>query len=168
MKIAVDIMGGDHAPRETVRGCIEASRHLEEMPGVSQIVMVGSEPAIQDELRTRGVTTNETLSIRHASESIGMDEAPAAAVRRKRDNSITRCMDLIKAGEAQAMVSAGNSGAVVAAALFKIGRIKGVERPAIACVLPTRTSRPFLLIDAGANTDCEAQWLMQFALMSTI
>jgi glycerol-3-phosphate acyltransferase PlsX len=95
-----------------------------------------------------------------------MDEAPAGAVRRKKDASINRCMELIKNGEADAVVAAGNSGAVVAAAMFNIGRIKGVERPAIATVLPTR-NRPLLLIDAGATMDCQAEWLAQFAIMGS-
>jgi len=87
-------------------------------------------------------------------------------VRRKNDASINRCMELLKNGEADAVVAAGNSGAVVAAAMFNLGRIKGVARPAIATVLPTR-SRPLLLLDAGANTDCQAEWLAQFAIMGT-
>jgi glycerol-3-phosphate acyltransferase PlsX len=167
MRIAVDIMGGDHAPVETVRGCIEAVNHIKELKGVSQIIMVGQESLIRAELERNKVALGEHLSIVHAAEVIDMAEAPAAAVRRKRDNSISRCMDLIKAGEAKAMVSAGNSGALSAAALFKLGRIKGVERPAIACVLPTRTTRPMILIDAGANMDCEANWLVQFAIMGS-
>ncbi|MDD5706616.1 MAG: phosphate acyltransferase PlsX [Kiritimatiellae bacterium] len=168
MRIAVDIMGGDYAPRETVRGCVEAAARIKELKGVRQIVMVGQEPAIRSELDRCGGKLGESLSIVHASETIGMEEAPAAAVRRKRDNSISRCLELLGDGEAQAMVSAGNSGAVSAAALFKLGRIKGVARPAIACVLPTRTARPMLLIDAGANTDCEAEWLVQFAIMGSV
>ena len=167
MRIAVDIMGGDHAPAETVKGCLDAVAHLRELRGVRQIVMVGQEPAIRAELDKHGAALGDHLAIVHASETIDMAEAPAAAVRRKRDNSISRCMDLIKAGEAQAMVSAGNSGAVSAAALFRLGRIPGVERPAIACILPTRNARPMLLIDAGANMDCEADWLVQFAIMGS-
>jgi len=167
MRIAVDIMGGDHAPAETVKGCLDAVAHLRELRGVRQIVMVGQEPVIRAELARCGGSLGDHLSIVHAAEVIDMAEAPAAAVRRKRDNSISRCMDLIKAGEAQAMVSAGNSGAVSAAALFRLGRIPGVERPAIACILPTRNARPMVLIDAGANMDCEANWLVQFAIMGS-
>lgn len=168
MRIAVDIMGGDLAPRETVRGCVEAAGRLRDLNGVSEIAMVGQESAIRAELARCGARLGGSLSCVHASEAIGMDEAPAAAVRRKRDNSISRCMEMMLDGEAQAMVSAGNSGAVTAAALFKLGRIKGVERPAIACVLPTRTTRPMLLLDAGANTDCQAEWLAQFAVMGSV
>ncbi len=167
MRIAVDIMGGDHAPAETVKGCLEAAARMRELRGITQIIMVGREPEIRAELERNRATLTPQLGIVHASETIDMAEAPAAAVRRKRDNSISRCMDLIKSGEAQAMVSAGNSGALSAAALFRLGRIKGVERPAIACVLPSRTTRPMVLIDAGANMDCEAEWLVQFAIMGS-
>ncbi len=168
MKIAVDIMGGDLAPRETVRGCVDAAARLAEFPGISQIVMVGQEPLVRAELAACGGRLGDSLGLVHAGEVVAMQEAPAAAVRRKRDNSISRCLDLMRGGEARAMVSAGNSGAVCAAALFKLGRLRGVERPAIACVLPTRTARPMLLIDAGANTDCEPEWLAQFAVMGSV
>ena len=167
MRIAVDIMGGDHAPAETVRGCIEAAQRIGELKGIAQIMMVGQEPLIRAELEKNRAELGEHLALVHASESIDMGEAPAAAVRRKRDNSLSRCMDIIKSGEARAMVSAGNSGALSAAALFRLGRIKGVERPAIACVLPTRAARPMVLIDAGANMDCDAHWLVQFAIMGS-
>ena len=167
MRIAVDIMGGDLAPAATVKGCVEAARHIKDLKGIRQIVMVGREDDIRGELTRQGAQLDEHLEIVHASEVIAMDEAPAAAVRRKRDNSVSRCMELIKSGEACAMISAGNSGALSAAALFTLGRIKGVERPAIACVFPTRTIRPVVLVDAGANMDCDAEWLVQFAIMGS-
>lgn len=167
MRIAVDVMGGDFAPTETVKGCLMAVSRIRELHGVSQIIMVGQEPVIRDELEKQRAQLSEQLAIVHAAEVIDMAEAPAAAVRRKRDNSISRCMELIKAGEARAMISAGNSGALSAAALFRLGRIKGVERPAIACILPTRTGRPMVLIDAGANLDCDAEWFVQFAIMGS-
>lgn len=164
MRIALDAMGGDFAPREIVRGGVEAAAKLKD---VESVIFVGSEPAIQDELRRCGGRVGDRVRIVHASEAVGMDEAPAVAVRRKKDASINRCMELIKSGGADAVVSAGNSGAVAAAALFCLGRIKGVVRPAIAIVLPTR-NRPLLLIDAGANTDCQEQWLAQFAIMGSV
>jgi glycerol-3-phosphate acyltransferase PlsX len=163
MKIALDAMGGDFAPREIVRGGVEAAARLK---GVACVYLVGAEAAIQEELRRCGGRAGPRLQIVHASEAVGMDEAPAVAVRRKKDASINRCMELMKSGEAQAVVSAGNSGAVAAAAMFTLGRIKGVIRPAIATVLPTR-GRPLLLIDAGANMDCQEQWMAQFAIMGT-
>ncbi|MEI8242303.1 MAG: phosphate acyltransferase PlsX [bacterium] len=163
MRIALDAMGGDFAPREIVRGGVEA---VSKLKGVESVILVGVEPAIQEELRRWGGRVGNRIRIVHASENVGMDEAPAVAVRRKKDASINRCMELLKSGEADAVVAAGNSGAVVAAAMFNLGRIKGVVRPAIATVLPTR-SRPLLLLDAGANTDCQAEWLAQFAIMGT-
>jgi glycerol-3-phosphate acyltransferase PlsX len=163
MRIALDAMGGDFAPREIVRGGVEA---VSKLKGVESVILVGVEPAIQEELRRWGGRVGNRIRIVHASENVGMDEAPAVAVRRKKDASINRCMELLKSGEADAVVAAGNSGAVVAAAMFNLGRIKGVARPAIATVLPTR-SRPLLLLDAGANTDCQAEWLAQFAIMGT-
>ncbi len=164
MRIAIDAMGGDFAPREIVRGGVEAATKLK---GVGSVILVGAEPAIREELQRWGARTDERIRIVHASESVGMDESPAVAVRRKKDASINRCMELLKNGEADAVVAAGNSGAVVAAAVFNLGRIKGVSRPAIATILPTR-NRPLLLLDAGANTDCLEQWLAQFAIMGSV
>lgn len=167
MRIAVDIMGGDKAPQEIVAGCVEASRRLNELPGVDQILMVGREEAMKAELAKCKASLGDTLGFVSATETIDMDEAPAAAVRSKKDNSLTRCMELVKNGEAQAMVSAGNSGAFAAAALFTLGRIKGVHRPVIASILPTRTGRPIVIADAGANADCKPEWLAQFAIMGS-
>ncbi|MFZ4397112.1 MAG: phosphate acyltransferase PlsX [Kiritimatiellia bacterium] len=164
MNIALDAMGGDFAPREIVRGGVEAAAKLK---GVGSVILVGAEPAIREELQRWGGRVGSRIRIVHASENVGMDESPAVAVRRKKDASINRCMELLKNGEANAVVAAGNSGAVVAAAMFNLGRIKGVVRPAIATILPTR-NRPLLLLDAGANTDCQEQWLAQFAIMGTV
>ena len=164
MKIALDAMGGDFAPREIVRGGVEAAAKLK---GVGCVVLVGVESLIQEELRRWGGRVGDRIKIVHASENVGMDESPAVAVRRKKDASINRCMELLKSGEVDAVVAAGNSGAVVASAMFNLGRIKGVVRPAIATILPTR-NRPLLLLDAGANTDCQEHWLAQFAIMGTV
>lgn len=168
MRIAVDIMGGDNAPHEIVAGCVEASRRLGELPGVDQIIMVGKEDAVKAELKKCGAELGGALGFVEATETIDMDEAPAAAVRSKKDNSLSKCMKLVKDGEAQSMVSAGNSGAFAAAALFTLGRIKGVHRPIIASILPTRTGRPIVVTDAGANADCHPEWLAQFAIMGSI
>jgi glycerol-3-phosphate acyltransferase PlsX len=164
MKIALDAMGGDFAPREIVRGGVEAAARLKD---VEQVVLVGAEQALRIELQRCGGREGPRIRIVHASESVGMDEAPAVAVRRKKGASINRCMELLKSGEVDAVVSAGNSGAVAAAAMFSLGRIKGVIRPAIATVLPTR-GRPLLLIDAGVNMDCHEQWMAQFAVMGSV
>lgn len=165
MRIALDVMGGDHAPQETVRGAVEASLKLKE---VSSILMVGDEPVVRAELSKYPKADLSRLKVVHAPESIGMDESPATAVRKKKQCSINICMEMLKTREADAMVSAGNSGAVAAAAVFCLGRIPGVIRPAIATVLPTRQpKRPLLLLDAGANTDCHETWLAQFAVMGS-
>lgn len=164
MRIALDAMGGDHAPREIVRGAVQAASHLKD---VETVILVGDERAVQNALRQCGGKLGPRLRLVHASEAIGMEESPAVAVRKKKDASINRCIAMMKAGEADAVVSAGNSGAVAAAAVFGLGRIPGVSRPAIATVLPTR-GRPLLLIDAGANTDCDAAWLAEFAVMGSV
>ncbi|MFC1498294.1 phosphate acyltransferase PlsX, partial [Verrucomicrobiota bacterium] len=107
------------------------------------------------------------IEVRHAGEIIGMDEQPAQAVRRKKDSSIGRAVDLVKSGEADAVVSAGNTGAVVVASTLKLRTLAGVERPAIAALMPTQ-HRPFVLIDAGANIDCSAKLLLQFGVMGSV
>ena len=135
MRIALDVMGGDHAPHEIVHGAVEASLKLKE---IACILMVGDETVVRAELAKYPKADLTRLRVVHAPESIGMDELPATAVRKKKLCSINICMDLLKSKEADAMVSAGNSGAVAAAAVFGLGRIPGVIRPAIATVLPTR------------------------------
>lgn len=163
MRIAIDAMGGDHAPREIVRGAVQAAR---ELGGISRLTLVGDEPAVRRELEAVGGCPPNT-DVRHAAEVIGMHETPAQAVRRKKDSSICRCVDLVKAGEADAVVSAGNTGAFMVAATLKLRVLDGIERPAIAAVMPTQ-NRPFVLIDAGANTDCTPAMLLQFALMGSV
>ncbi|MEG1480444.1 MAG: phosphate acyltransferase PlsX, partial [Kiritimatiellia bacterium] len=175
MRIALDAMGGDHAPYEVVWGGVEAAATT-----TDEIFLVGNEPEIRAALtkrhsKVRPVPDLQTLfasgrlSIIHTEESIAMDDAPAAAVRRKKNCSINICMRLVKEGKADAAVSAGNSGAMAASALFCLGRIRGVTRPAIATVLPTSIpGRPVLLLDAGANTDCHHEWLRQFAVMGEV
>lgn len=163
MRIAIDAMGGDFAPEKIVAGAVMAA---ESFPDIDALVLVGDEPAVQRELRKarRLPASIETV---HASEVIGMDEAPALAVRRKKDSSISRAMDLVKEGKAEAMISAGNTGAVVVAATLKLRTLQGVDRPAIAAVMPS-PAKPFVLIDAGANTDCSPRLLFQFAAMGHV
>lgn len=163
MRIAVDAMGGDFAPKEIVAGAVEAAV---KMPKVSKIILVGDELAIRAELAKCAVVP-PNVEIVHASEVIGMAEAPALAVRKKKDSSISRAVDLVKEGKADAVVSAGNTGAVVVSALLKLRTLEGVKRPAIATVLPTPT-KPFVLIDAGANMDSDASLLAQFAVMGSV
>jgi len=165
MRIALDVMGGDHAPHEIVHGAVEASIRLKD---IESVLMVGDEATIRAELAKHPKANLGKLKIIHAPEVIGMDESPAAAIRKKRHCSINICMELVKNKDADAMVSAGNSGAVSAAAVLCLGRTPGVLRPAIATVLPTRQpNRPLLLLDAGANTDCHETWLAQFAVMGS-
>jgi glycerol-3-phosphate acyltransferase PlsX len=160
MRIAVDAMGGDFAPEEVVKGAVEAAAS-----GVA-VQLVGPEPTIAALLK-RHHTAGLDLSVRHAEEVIEMRESPAVAVRTKRGSSLVVGIDLVKNGEAGAFVSAGNSGAVMAAALLFLGRIGGIERPALSTLLPGVNGR-WLLIDAGANVDCKPLYLQQFALMGSV
>jgi glycerol-3-phosphate acyltransferase PlsX len=166
--VAVDAMGGDNAPDAIVSGAVEAVRAVEDR----RILLVGRAEAIEEAL-ARLVEADAMASVRsrvdivHATEVVEMDEHPAQAVRAKRDSSIVRACDLVAQGRAQAVVSAGNSGAVLAAALFSIKRIPGVARPAIGALLPGLETRTFLL-DVGANADVRPEWLAQFAVMGSI
>jgi len=159
MKIALDAMGGDYAPSTNVEGAIEAVKKLEDV----SVILVGQESEIIKELRKR-TYPHSRISIRHASEMVGMDETPISTLRRKKDSSIRVAFDLVRMGEADAVVSAGNSGAVMATALYVLGRIPGVDRPAIATIMPSLKGC-FVLIDAGANVDCKPNHMVQFAIM---
>jgi glycerol-3-phosphate acyltransferase PlsX len=153
-------MGGDHAPAEIVKGAVLASR---ESP--LEIFLVGNEPRIQKELEHYKARGN--IKIVHASEVIDMDDSPAQAVKQKKDASINVAVALVKEGKADAVVSAGNTGALMAASLFKLGRVKGIERPAIATEFPLPSGK-VLLLDMGANVDCKPKHLQQFALMGSL
>ena len=169
-RIALDAMGGDNAPGEIVRGGVEAAVGLENV----KVLLVGVKEQIDAELakypkEVAAATKKGTLEVIHAPDVAEMDESPVTAVRKKKDCSINVAMRLVKEGRADAFVSAGNSGAVATSAILNLGRIKGVQRPAIATVLPTRIPRrPLLLLDAGANMDCHADWLVQFAIMGSV
>ncbi len=158
MKIAVDAMGGDHAPREVIRGAVQAAREY----GLS-IVLVGREELLRDELRAMQVR-DAAIEVRHASEIVEMSEVPGVAIRKKKDSSIRVGLNLVAEGQASSFVSAGNSGAVMAGGLYVLRKVKGVDRPAIAATIPT-PSGPIVLIDAGANVDCKPAHLMQFGFM---
>jgi phosphate acyltransferase len=160
MRVAIDAMGGDHAPREIVAGAVRAAQELD-----VEIILVGPAHLLEDELRALG--TSGSLHIEDAPEVIEMAEAPAMALRKKRRASIPVSVELVRRGVADAMISAGNTGAIMAAALFVLGRIEGIDRPAIAAVLPTLRGRAIML-DVGANIDCRPKHLLQFAVMGSV
>ena len=154
LPVALDAMGGDHAPLEVVRGAVDAA-----LEGVD-VLLVGDEGQIAPVLER----FDADLPIVHASEAIEMGEDPSRAVRDKKDASIMVAARLVKSGEAQALVSAGSTGAALAASAFVIGRLHGVSRPAIASIFPTRE----VVLDVGANASCTAGQLYQFAIMGSI
>jgi glycerol-3-phosphate acyltransferase PlsX len=151
LPIAVDVMGGDKGPAEIVAGAREAAAKL----GVP-VVLVGRPEAIDDP---------GDLEVWPATEVIDMADDPLQGVRRRKDASMVRAAEAVRDGRASAMVSAGNTGAVMASALLRMGRIKGVARPAIATMIPVPGSTPTVLLDSGANAECTAPWLLQFAQM---
>lgn len=160
IRIAVDAMGGDFAPAEIIRGAVIASQELP--VGIN---LVGDETKIKSELSH--YPTKQGITIVHASELITNDESPVQAVKQKKDSSINVAVSLVKNRAADAVVSAGNTGALMAAGLFGLGRVPGVERPAIATIFPT-PSGPVLLLDMGANVDCKPRHLQQFAEMGSL
>ncbi len=170
MKIALDAMGGDHAPRDPVQGAVLAVRDAEVLGLANhdlEIVLVGRKEEVEKELAESGDYPKKSISIVDAREVVEMGESPAHACKQKRDSSIVRCAGLVKNGEVSATISAGNSGAAMAAALMMCGRIDGVLRPAIVTMVPS-INGVSVLVDAGANVDCKAKHLLQFALMGDV
>lgn len=163
MRIAVDAMGGDHAPREIVRGAVEASREWPEL----EIVLLGDEAAVRRELAANKAAPSDRLRIVHTTQQIEMGEPPAHAVRTKRDSSIVRGMEMLRRKETDAFLSAGSTGAMVAAALLFVGRVRYLKRPAIGTMMPSGR-KPYLLLDMGATVDCSPQELEQFAVMGSV
>lgn len=166
--LVLDAMGGDNAPKVNVDGAIDALRAFEDI----EVALVGPqellEKTISEYADQAGYdAVKERLRIVHASEVITTQEHPVMALRRKKDSTFNVGMDMVRRKEAQAFVSAGSTGAVMAGAMFKIGRIKGIDRPAIGALLPV-PGRAMLLMDAGANTDCKPEWINQFAMMGSI
>lgn len=161
IRVALDVMGGDKAPGETILGAIQAAREYN-----MGVYLVGREEIIKAELAKHD-TTDLDLPIIHTDEVIEMDDHPATAVRRKKMASMTLALQLVRDGKALGAVSAGNSGAMMAASLFTLKRLPGVDRPALGGIFPTRKD-PCLVIDMGANTDCKPEYLTQFALMGSI
>jgi glycerol-3-phosphate acyltransferase PlsX len=163
IKIALDAMGGDNAPHDIVHGGVEAARHSK---GRFEVVLVGDKERIQPEIDRHFRTHELPISIEHASQSIAMEEQPSIALKKK-DSSISVAIRLQREKKVHGVISAGNTGAVMAAALFGLGRVEGIRRPAIGSLLPTEVGRT-LLLDVGANSDCRPEDLLQFALMGSI
>jgi glycerol-3-phosphate acyltransferase PlsX len=161
MKIALDAMGGDFAPEQVVAGGVQAHRNL----GV-EVIFVGVKDRVDAALAASGA--GKWAQIEDAPEVIAMDEHPAQAVRSKKASSIVRGIQMVEDGRANGFVSAGNSGAVMAGALFGLHRIPGVDRPAIGSIIPTATGQNCFLLDVGANTDAKPEHLVQYALMGSI
>jgi glycerol-3-phosphate acyltransferase PlsX len=161
--IAVDAMGGDHGPAVTVPAALELLARDPE----ANLILVGKPESIQHELKRHPAAANERLSIHPASEVVAMDEPPALALKKKKDSSMRVAIDLVKEGRADCCVSAGNTGALMATARFVLRMMPGIERPAIATKLPTINGH-VIMLDLGANVDCEPEHLQQFGIMGSI
>jgi glycerol-3-phosphate acyltransferase PlsX len=160
MRIVLDAMGGDHAPEVVVEGGVMAAREY----GI-EVVLVGPQEVVETELAKHD-TAGLSLPVVHASQVIEMTDEPSRAARNKKDSSMVVGMNLVKNGEADAFTTAGNSGGALAAALFRLGRIKGIKRPALSTIFPTRKGFCFIS-DIGANTDCKPVYLLQFGIMAS-
>lgn len=164
MKIAIDAMGGDNAPQAVVEGVVYAAR---EKPAGSHLILVGDEPRVKEELARLNAARLSNISIVHSSQVVDMHELPVLAIRRKKNSSIMKATSIVKEGIASALVSAGNTGAVVVATKIKWRSLPGIERPAIAVVMPSPYG-VFVVLDAGATPDCKPIHLLQFAVMGEV
>jgi glycerol-3-phosphate acyltransferase PlsX len=162
MRIAVDAMGGDHAPREIVRGAVDYA-----LSSTDEVILVGDVPRLEREIDGYGKGSPANLTMADAPDVIGMGEHPATALRTKRRSSIVVATNLVKDGNADAVVSAGSTGATMAAAVFRLGRIEGIDRPALPAHMVTATG-PVMILDVGANVDSDPENLVQFAAMGAI
>ncbi|MCK6074092.1 phosphate acyltransferase PlsX [Paenibacillus silvae] len=163
MRIVIDAMGGDNAPASTVEGAVAAATEWTD----TQIVLVGDEAQLEPLLSQSGARP-ANLSVRHASEVIGAEDEPVRAVRRKKDSSMVVAGRMVKEREADAMISAGNTGALMTAGLLVVGRMEGIERPALAPMIPTMDDVGVLALDLGANMDAKPEHLAQYALMGSL
>ncbi|MCB2355440.1 phosphate acyltransferase PlsX [Clostridium estertheticum] len=161
MVVVVDGMGGDFCPNAVVEGCIAAIKEYN-----IEILITGSEELIREELKKHTYDTNK-IKIINTTEVIDVSEHPVMAVKRKKDSSLVKALNLVKNGEADAIISAGSTGAFLAGCTLIVGRIKGINRPALAPVMPGK-KMPFMIIDCGANAECKPNYLLQFGLMGKI
>ncbi len=168
MRILIDAMGGDNSPDEIIKGCVDVANEIE-----SEIVLIGNEIIIKEKVKEfygkENINEiNSKLSIKNATEVIENGESPTEALKKKKDSSMVVGFNMLKNGEGDAFVSAGSTGAFMAGGLLLVGRIKGIDRPALCPVLPTYDGNGFMLIDSGANTNCRPNNLVQFAKMGQI
>jgi glycerol-3-phosphate acyltransferase PlsX len=163
MKIALDAMGGDFGPPNLVAGAVMA---LREYPHIDKLYLVGDTPRIEAELRKHDCSDGR-VEIVHATQVVEMSDGAVESVRRKKDSSVSRAVDLIKKGEAAAVVSAGHTGAAVASTTIKLRTLPGIDRPGIAAIIPSETNI-FVLIDAGANSDSRPEHLLQYGIMGSV
>ncbi|MEH7234807.1 phosphate acyltransferase PlsX [Bacillus sp. JJ1562] len=159
MKLAIDAMGGDHAPEEIVKGTMTALKHYQDL----EVVLIGDEAKIR-----QYITEEERITIIHTTETIEGTDEPVRAVRRKKNASMVLMAKEVSEGRADACISAGNTGALMTAGLFIVGRIEGIDRPALAPTLPTLDKKGFLMLDVGANVDAKPEHLLQYAIMGSI
>lgn len=162
MRIVIDGMGGDHAPTEIVKGVTWAAKEIDD-----ELIIVGDEEKIKEELSKYSYNP-EQIKIKHASEVITGEDSPVKAIRRKTDSSMVVGISMVKNGEGDIFVSAGNTGALMAGGIFILGKIEGIDRPALASVYPILGGIPSLLVDAGANADCKPKNLVEFATMGSL
>lgn len=163
VRVAVDVMGGDHAPGEIIRGALAAVRAREEL----QVFLVGQEEPVQELLR-REEYPAERVAMVPSAEVITFEDDPVLAIRRKKQSSMVLALELARSGQAEAVVSAGNTGALMTGGVFFMGRLTGISRPALLILMPTFTGEPVLLLDVGANMDASPQQLLQYAFMGQI
>lgn len=168
MKILIDAMGGDNSPDEIIKGCVQTVDELE-----SEIILIGDESKINEKVKEfygkNNITeVNSKLTTRNASEVISNHESPTEAIRSKKDSSMVFGFKMLKDGEGDVFISAGSTGAFMAGGLLLVGRIKGIDRPALCPILPSHSGKGFMLIDSGANTNCRPNNLLQFAQMGSV
>ncbi|MCX7231218.1 MAG: phosphate acyltransferase PlsX [Burkholderiales bacterium] len=161
VRIAIDCMGGDHGLSVTIPAALAFVDHESD----AEVILVGRQEDVAAALQKSGRTVGGRISVKHASDVVAMDDPVSTALRRKRDSSMRVAIELVRDGHADACVSAGNTGALMALSRFVLSMVEGIERPAIAAPMPTATGGQTMMLDLGANVDCEAEHLLQFAVM---